>query len=410
MTKLEFYVRPVMSADFKVISENLPMLRGIVFYARLVENYQKASFGLLASSSLPYLIDPETPIFCLSPTRFWKEDEATPKDSFKEVSNKFGEPISTAVSQNRSLRSDDFYKSGNLDGQLISSFVKRVLDYERGCFDQLRNSSLVAFFMGGEEEKKSHLKGIIPPYFILESVSDPWYEIYKAIVQEAIADKKKDRLYVVLPIQETMLTPAGRAQLIHDFVDSKAIDGVILWVNGLKETGPVGVSRLADYLSFIQELGKKGKELVIFYSGFLTATMAHFGVNVCCAGMQFWDYRDVAQAPGGRITKRYYLDFLHDYRSFVEAMRILGNYKEGTCSCEYCQSQIYTSANPPLSAFKGHFLFSRSNEIASTNSYPNFEKLREALFSEFDNVIDSDVIDKVDKAHLKTWKDVLGDL
>jgi hypothetical protein len=409
MTKLDFYVRPVMSADFKLISENLPLLKGVVFYSRLVESYQKASFGILAASKLPYLIDPETPIFCLPPTRFWKENEPTPKDSFKVVSGKFGEPISSAVSQNRSLNADDFYSGGKLDSQLINAFVKRVINYQRTCFNQLSNSSLVAFFMG-EEEKKSHLKGIIPPYFLLESVSDKWYEVYKAIIQEAIADKGKDRLYVVLPIQETLLTPSNRAQLIQDFVDNKAVDGVILWVNALKETGAVGVARLADYLSFIRELGKRGKELVIFYGGFLTATMAHFGVNVTCSGMQFWDYRDVYQAPGGRISKRYYLDFLHDYRSFEEAMRILGNYREGTCSCEYCQTKIYTSPNPPLSAFKGHFLFVRSNEIASINSYNGFEDLRDVLLKEFDHVIESDVIDRADKDHLKTWKDVLAGL
>lgn len=407
MTRLEFYVRPVMSADLKIIADNRSMLNGVVLNARLAENYNKACYALINANNLNYFIDPETPIFCLDPSRFWKENEPTPRDSYKEIATKFGPPILSAVNKSRPLAADDFYgEDGKLNTDLIRTFVANIVRFERQAFTTF-SSSLLSFT--NQEEVGGRLQGIIPPYFLLSSTEEKWYQVYEEIVHVAIDMKASDRLYVPLFLSESLLQEENRQRLIRDIVNHQSIDGIILWVNRLNEQEP-GSARLGEYLTFIKELSKTQKEVVIFYGGFLTAIMAHHGVSKVCSGMQFWDYRDIYQAPGGRTPKRYYLEFLHIFRQYQEALRILQAFKKWTCPCVYCQNTIYVSDDPPLSAFKGHFLFSRSNEVRLINRYESFSQLKSQLSNEFSEILQTDLIENSSKEHIKKWSELLQTL
>ena len=413
MSRVKSLIRPVMSADFKIVSDNGSLLDGIVFYARLLENYTKACYGLVNSTKKPYLIDPETPIFCLDPSQFWKEDENVPKDSYMALAGRLGPPISKAAEENRRLRDSDFYdETGKLDSAMVKSLVTNVFEFERKVFDELSNSLRTGLFRFLVDESESIVpqpEALVPPYFLLDSLAgNRWYEINKEIATIAIALKGNFRLYMPLFIAESLLE-TSRAQLIKDFVLPSGIDGVLLWVNNLNEEEATAPP-LKSYASLIKEISETKKDLILMYGGFLSLSLAQLGISGVSSGMQFWNYRDINKVPGGRILKRYYVERLHKFMQYPEFRRLIKGYGAASCSCDYCQQQIYVQADPPLSALKGHFVHARSNEVQYVNSFPSFSSLKEQLLNEFNQILTDPKVPPQDKRHLESWASVLDAL
>jgi hypothetical protein len=402
-----------MSADFKIVSDNGSLIDGIMFYARLLENYTKACYGLVNSTKKPYLVDPETPIFCLDPSQFWKEDENVPKDSYMALANWLGPPISKAAQENRSLKDNDFYDgTGRLDKALVKSLVFNVFEFEKKIFDEFSSrlrTGLFRFIVDESESMVHQPEALIPPYFLLDSLSgNKWYEINKEIATVAPSLKGNFRLYMPLFITESLLE-TSRAQLIKDFVLPSGVDGVLLWVNNFNEEEAT-VPRLENYTSFIKEVSETRKDLIIMYGGFLSLSLAQLGISGVSSGMQFWNYRDINKVPGGKIPKRYYVERLHKFMQYSEFTRLIKGYGAASCSCNYCQQQIYTQTDPPLSALKGHFVHARSNEVQYANSFTSFPSLKGRLLNEFNQILTDPKVPEYDKSHMKRWASVLNAL
>lgn len=262
-----------------------------------------------------------------------------------------------------------------------------------------------------EHASRPHL--ILPPYFVANSVDDPWWklsnEIFDATKKQAAAVAPDKRCVRVIATEDTIC--------LDDLCGNLATHSeLVLWVSDLNELR-ANRSDLTSYGEAIKGAATRGQTVFGLYGGFFSVLLGGVGLSGLSHGIGYGESRNWVELPqSGPPPQRYYVEPFHRYVSQELAEQL---YKAGIyrCSCPVCQT-----STPLLLTYHDvmkHSVYVRQKEIDEwaaqpiDASYSSLKKQTEALVK---SLGESDLkrihIGQAEDAirHLAIWVDALGKL
>jgi hypothetical protein len=249
-----------------------------------------------ARNGKPYLIDPRFPLF----------QNALPqaKKSHVMLADVFGDaalvgqtaPTPTAFGAAR-----------------VASLAANWVDFNVG-FDEVKSKVFDKYASRlGEavvSDKKSLPSVILPPYFMADSISDPWFAVSVELWEAAVKSADGTGIEVLQVLAST------RADGLQGMLDRvNAGRDVVVWVSALDELR-AKYSELLAYGEAIRDASGRGVAPFALYGGYFSILLGKFGLRGSSHGVGFGDHRDWIELPSsGAPQARYYVYALHRYVS-----------------------------------------------------------------------------------------------
>ena len=361
----EIYYRIGMAGEKSVLSH--PSLEkafhGICFSANV------ACFGRTWVSQFinrlgkPFFIDPISYVFQFPLQRISKGDAL--KMSFSRLVDSYGEPISSAVSNEQQIRSSDF----NDDN--ISSMVENSFNFQKNIVKPESSSQMSLMEFGDwldEETIEQEPEFLVIPYFWFDSMDSDWYNLNLKIIQVGKKYSKEIPIYGVICANRDIIS---KKELIPRIIsDFNAVDGILLWLSDFNEYRIDGKT-LASSLNFIQELSKHFN-VIMMYGSYFSMIASKFGLAGMSPGIGISESKNVEERPtGGTFSNKYYIPQAKIMATDADARNFYTENPETLCKCRICgESEIHSSRDvhqffdelTPLKA-KIHYCLCRASEL-----------------------------------------------
>lgn len=361
-----------------------------------VAAFQKEGTGgfvlsLSASSArIPYAIDPRSPLF--------QQELVAPKKSHESLARILGlpedyEPVPESFTD--SLVETIAANWVNFNGKYQEEAGGKFAKYAK----RLGEEGLVL-----DSASPPHI--ILPPYFVANSVDDPWWslttKIYDATCNAArqlVPDKKCIRVVAT-----------EHATALDGLCGALAKDAeLVVWVSDLNELRATA-SELVAYGEAIEQAEKRGQKVFGLYGGFFSVLLGSTGLRGISHGIGYGESRNWIELPqSGPPPKRYYVEPFHRYVSqeFAERLWKAGIYR---CECPVCGS-----TSPLLLEYHDvmkHSVYVRHKEISewAVRSISECYQLLTKECAELTTSLANAKLEKIHQAkaddatrHLPTW-------
>jgi hypothetical protein len=347
------YFRLSLTREFNYVRQSPVKVHGVAFDAHIAEMSSNAVGAFLATTHLPYFIDPV--LYKFSQPYF---------EGF--VGKRWVEPLSKAygIDDQVTGTSEGFTPSELSKFKGIDAAVASMLDYQRSRFTNLspKMEALVELL---EEEPSS----IAPPEFLvapyLITSDGASLSANQRLLSAAIKAKQQgERLYAVAAVDVDYIEGDALRQSVVSQCAKPGVDGVLAWVTDFNESleDSVQLNRLASFFAELKAaLG--GKEVINLYSGFYSTILA--GRKFLAAtvqGVGISEYKDPGATGGGGVL-RYYVPLAHQHVGvdLAEDLR-QADPKLFSCSCSHCSSGGPIN-DLSVEALAKHYLRTRVSEL-----------------------------------------------
>jgi len=282
---------------------------GIIVPLSIATAFRHGTGGFILTLKKPFAIDPRTPLF---QARFSRDDLRPTHLAMAEI---HGSAVADVI-EDRELRPGDF-SAGSLE-----EMVEGVVEFQQTFAETSKEKVGRYARLLGESPEDSY-EGpafIIPPYFIFEDTSDPWYDVSLRAARHGSECAGGDDVAAVMhfPIS---LPEAEMGDVVEEYAHLPC-QGLILYVNIFQE-GQQAVADLSYYVRIVRLLAETGKPVMALFGGYFTAILRTQGLRVFSNGVGYGEYRDSGYHAGGQAWKRYYLPALHRYLPVLDAEAVL---------------------------------------------------------------------------------------
>ncbi|CCE76639.1 hypothetical protein [Clavibacter nebraskensis] len=277
--------------------------------------------SLSARSAKPYIIDSRFPLF--------QNRLTSAKKSHAMLAEVLGQP--GLIQTDRQPTPEDF------TDEVVNEVAARWIDFNVG-FDNVTTKTFDKYASRLQEavfpENRQGPNAILPPYMMVESADDGWFEVSNRLWEASVQYATSRR--VGIPLRRVLAaTTADKWGALANSVNT--ID-IVAWVNDLEEFRPESVSELAAYARAIKSARERGQRVFALYGGFFSVLLARYGLVGSSHGIGFGEHRDYIELPSsGAPQARYYVPRLHKYIS-VELANVLWTQNRPlvACECEEC--------------------------------------------------------------------------
>jgi hypothetical protein len=313
----------------------------LVLNANLVEASPSSTAIFVAVTRKPFVIDPVTYAFALSPrlllsARPRKEQARPARATFVALASAFALPAELVGKRELSPR--DF----NVPTR-IGDFTDAVYSYQRSrLVEALENDSAFLFDDAGDRVGAARPRDIVVPYFV-DDLAGTWRQLNLQLLR-TVGQSPAEGYAGVLAFQSRLSTQYGVAQLALDYGDSPT-RRMFVWPTDLDEHA-APVSLLRDYAYLISQLASAGKSPISAYGGFFALLLAFRGMSGVTHGVGYGDKRDLEPVVGGGLPPaRYYVRGLRDSVGMGEVPVIAeglsdDEFRERVCNCVICDALL----------------------------------------------------------------------
>jgi len=392
--KMDWFVRLNLMREKSIISEYENNISGIVIDAHILETFPNASANFLGRQRLPFVIDPVTFKFSI----YNSIDLFSKKGWYPSLLDHFfGDIIEDSLDEGYGPISPDLLNGGNL-----KKYVGRVMYYQRHGVNSLLEG-LEIF----EEFPNVFPSILIPPYSIITSRKDKWFDANIACIEEAISIKKSDEvIYAVIPVYKDLLHHGDFIDSVISRYNIEGVTGYFVWITDFNEEREDEQS-LLNYADFFRKLQDNGKIVINFYGGYLSMIFSTLGMmDGITSGLGYGEHRNPF-AGGGPVPYAYYFRPFHVQIPRDDATPLYKLSGISKCDCEYCQ-KYDDLENIELNESLYHLAHERIREMEDLDS-----KNPEDIIEDIDRTLK--LMEKVDPyriyspyyVHLGRWKAVL---
>lgn len=381
---------------------------GFCIAAHLAAHYGNAFAARLNDTLKSYFIDPETVSFqTFNLSEFFNERDEM-RRSWEKLFDNYPSEIKDIINSRRPVLSSDFILSNGNYSDLLYELINSVTDYQRDIIEN-RIIDLGAFM-----DSRPELLFIIPPYFYFGSLTDDWYRINQEILEFYNGMYTNKPKYAILCFNKNILLNDDSVETVVSDLVKENIEGYLLWINDLNETIDQS-SYLSGLLQLVSQLSNLGKKVINLYGGYFSVLSTYWGMTGHASGVNSRENRTVHVRPigggpqGGPIP-RYYIAKFHDRVVIDVGARLVRQFNELRCDCEYCQNNPHgfdpaTGRSEARQIMNRHFMNMKKEEIESVlaNDYPEIFTRIGNTFNQYSMYRDVLPID-----HLERWWNALS--
>lgn len=396
--KMDWFIRFNLMREKNIISEYSDNFSGIIIDAHVLETFPNASANFLGRQKKPFIIDPVTYKFSI----YNSIDLYAEKRWYPILIGRFLEDIieSDLFEESHPLSPDDF------DGNDVNNYVRRVMHYQRNRVNDLLEG-LEIF----EEFSNVIPYILIPPYSIITSKNDLWFNINIQCIEEAIRNKNHDELiYPVIPIYKDLLHHENFIDSLVNQYNIDGVDGYFVWVADFKEEREDDAS-LSNYIELFTKLKTNNKPVINFYGGYFSMVLSSIKLmHGVTSGLGYGEYRNPF-STGGPVPNSYYFEPFHTPIPTDDVTPILDLSDEfKKCDCEYCQTYA-DLADIQLMESISHLVYTKNKEITFLNEHELNDVIKEIeRVNEIITRVDDERIYFPHYEHLMRWHRVLNNL
>jgi len=269
---------------------------------------------------------------------------------------------------------------------------------------------------------------IVPPYFLISSHSDEWFDICVNSARISRELRPNDNILMFLLIKNRILLNQSELESIIRTLENLEVNGFYILVSDLDESR-ISRTYLNSYVNLIRQLSSSERIVLPGQVGRLGLVLAAAGAAGYGAGFEkldsFSESSLSSEGTGGGRTTRYYIHncLLHIYAHKADAITDTNvSTLEYPCNCNHCDGR-----NPTEIASKErtlHFIDLRLRELRKLTRIEPSERINYVanLFSEAINLcleietnlassdFGSQIFNNSDYEHLVTLRDAILDL
>jgi hypothetical protein len=408
------FLRIGIHSEADVFRKARPLYDALILNGNLVEATPSASAALVWALEKPFLIDPVTHAFSLSPKYIMskskgKAGQIRPKRSFSGLADRYF--------ADSSFLGQRFLKPVDVN---VSDATSRVLDFQNNVLTDAIKDVKEAF----PKPEVFRPTWLIAPYFPLRR-SLEWLDVNLACLSSAAGISANS--CAIIPIELETLKKDDAWKGIADRYCEIHPKALFLWIESFDED-QADEDDLATYCKFVQRIAKTGVAPINLFGGFFSCLAQCLGLAGFAHGLVYGENKSfVPVVGGGQPPPRYYLKPAHVSTNVLVAELMLTGitpqeYLERNCDCTICrelftgQSDIRNFAHFSDKNDQGkfiprsyalcryHFLFARDEEITRMESLSPTQRL-EALKSDVEFI---EAIGAHEFAeHLRKWISVI---
>lgn len=277
------------------------------------------------------------------------------KQSIKNLATAYGEPVSTALTEERATALTDFASE-----EIRLAFATNVVNFQLDKIHEVVTTSAEADYVNfALNEPDSGLSkdniapaGVLAPYFYIEGSNRDALTLnqnFIADAKNALGDKTIPLVAQLVLSQSALSSEAFRTDVVAAYAASQA-DVVFVWIDEFDEA-EVSEELLRDFKSLVAGLRQGGKAVVNVYGGYFSIllTKVENGLNAVCHGMEYGESRKVVPVGGGLPRAKYYFPPLHKRLRSEDFRRITlafdgwadngsrnADFASNVCGCENC--------------------------------------------------------------------------
>lgn len=370
--------------------------------------YPDATAAFVLTSRLAYIIDPRTPLF--------QGRIARPKASHVSLAAHMGATISGIVGDGSSAVS---FSPATYSGEVLQEVAASTIDLQRNYGGRAEKSaekmdyyrSLLEEAWGpsaelhkDDEERRSPAL-VLAPYFAVESLDDPWWELTQALWMTCTTLEAPETICPVVAISKA--SELGQAL---SAIPSQLSPTTFFWLTGCDERR-ASIDILQSLWATLE--GVSGRRIINLYGSFFSICLGKAGLWGFNNGLGYSESRNWPELTStGAAPARYYVPQLHMYLPPATARLVLEADTFFQCPCELCHE---LGARAPTALkyhqLKQHFVLSRSWEIAqvaASDSQVLARELRDA-HARFASRVEDRLPPRVriDTSFLVRWAEVL---
>jgi hypothetical protein len=352
--------------DRALLSKANGLFRGY----HLAANQSASLTDVVRGYGKPFLVDPQTYIFSVPPSRHFDTEKNTLRRTSATLSSAYGEPFGSIVGVRR-IMPDDL-----ADSELLADAVSRVLGYQRDKALGQMGLPLDPYYdkyrLWDDEPGAAGLipQVLIPPYFYFKSPTDPWLGVNLCAARKALELRRgQERVYPVLLFSEKLLDDEAAVDATVAAFLSEPFDGYLLWPNRFDEVRQ-SAERLRALARLVSSLAASGRRVSKLYGGYWSVLMGPRGLGGVSCGLGYSSSRNAFAYGGrnGKTVKNYYIPQLHLSVPLEEAFRMVEAEPRLRCACQVC-SETYGRRTERFVAMRerskceAHFLNARREEM-----------------------------------------------
>lgn len=360
---MDFHLRFGMHRDAQILHQTKELYEGLVIPAHILA-YQPTSTSVFVTS-LPdhaYLIDPMTFLF-LHPAESFRKEDGDLRPSLRKLCEAYHEDLAEILDE----LDDDEYVTPHILPNL-KEFCKGVVGFQRTAVSKGSEGSKAEKYLrrkGYTDARVTNPRSIVAPYFMFQSVTDPWYRIaVDCLSHSNDALRPHESLSAVIHCKLDALTETGVRQLVTDFAEA---EHVLIWFENFNQyaASSEDITTVRKAIAALSDIA----EVEMLYGGYLLAMTEADGTAAFSHGILFTEHRSVGTVPGGGgVPERYYIPGIHQFRSLSQTDLILHQFPDLICECRVCSEVL--DGNPDRfilfenepELLREHFLLARKSE------------------------------------------------
>ena len=328
---------------------------GVIVNGNMVAYTPKAMSAFVLTLKKPFFIDPQTHIFQHN-SDYLTNKNGSVKQSIKNLAKQYGEITESSIENKTPLSVEEFNNETKR-----KEFVKNVIDFQSSTLKNIISSGSESDYVNfALEDPQNGLsldnitpKGIIAPYFYLNSTDEKYLDLNKQFVVDALEIYKgKESLVITeIVITKNLLMDSIFKEKLVEVYGGLSNKTIFLWIDDFDETD-VSKELLDNFKDFIVKLTSKDKSVVNLYGGYFSVLLTKIegGLKSVCHGMEYGESRKVVPVGGGLPKAKYYFYPLHKRLAAEDFGRILSTnsnwlkgskdpeFKREICSCIKCEN------------------------------------------------------------------------
>jgi hypothetical protein len=347
---------------------------GLVVPGTLATYYFRGTGGFVLTLQKLYLLDPRTPLLQTIEVR-----RPEPRESHLRLAE-IHDPEVVATWPETEI-SREHWEDGRWP-----NVVRRVIEFQTTYSSSATakvdkyNALLVEAGRAALDSVPEHPVRLIPPYWAVGGVDDPWWALTREAVELALTDHPGE----VLPIV-TLRSGAALdlfAGLIQDLPDG--CDEVYCWASNWNE-GDATADDVDGWLGAIDAGAERDISVKNLYGGYLSVLMTARGLAGLNHGIGYSENRDSDRLSAtGAPPTRYYLSALREFFTVPNAQPVIDHLPaDWACDCDVCQLVTDENGRPQVGRLsteqlKRHFLIARHREFVRVDAglAPELDDLR----------------------------------
>ena len=278
---------------------------GVIVPLSIATAFRQGTGGFILTLNKAFAIDPRTPLFQAS---FSRDDLKRTHLAMAEIHG----PSIAGVIEDRPVCPTDFAGDG------LETTVEEVIRFQQ-TFAKTSAEKVKRYAdLLGEPVEESYTGPafLIPPYFLFDSTSGPWYELSLAAARHGSECAGDANVAAVAHFPVSL--PEAEIEAVAEEYGGLPCAGLILYLNDFQEGRQV-VENLSYYVRIVRLLAETGKPVMVLFGGYFAAMLWTQGLRVFSNGVGYGEYRDSGYHAGGQAWKRYYLPALHRYLQVADA-------------------------------------------------------------------------------------------